>query len=212
MKAFLEIERVDINKNVISLGRRISKSFVLAFPALLVRQFLMDTLIDAIDIGGVTGSKKSTTTKFPLYCCSPGGRGAWGVPGYGANFGLLYADTLGIVVGSGTASEKPQDYGLATKINHGDAAGELIHFGTVVSNLVINAAPTNTGTFDIQAIFKNESGGSIDVEEVGVYAIGELASSTSPVEPFCILRDVITTVAVADGEYLLVKYTVQIST
>lgn len=212
MKAFLEIEHIDANKNVVSLSRQISKSFVMAFPALLVRQFLMNTLIDAKDIGGVVGSKKSVSTKCPLYCCSPGGRGAWAVPGYGANSAILYSDTLGIVVGSGTDVEKPQDYKLATKIDHGDAAGELIHFGTVVSNLVINAAPVSTGAFDIQAIFKNESGGSIDVEEVGVYAVGELASATSPVEMFCIIRDVIATVAVADGEYLRVTYTVQIST
>lgn len=212
MKAFLEIEHIDANKNVISLNKQISKSFVMAFPALLVRQFLMNTLIDAKDTGGATGSKKSSALESPLYCCSPGGRGAWVAPGYTSGGGIVYSDCLGIVVGSGTAVEKPQDYKLATKIDHGDAAGELTYFGTVVSNLVINAAPISTGTFDIQAIFKNESGGSIDVEEVGVYAMGEPASSVSPVEMFCIIRDVITTVAVANGEYLRVKYTVQIST
>jgi len=212
MKAFLEIEHIDANRNVISLSKQISKSFVMAFPALLVRQFLMNTLIDAKDVGGATGSKKSNALESPLYCSSPGGRGAWVAPGCASGGGIVYSDNLGIVIGSGTAVEKPQDYKLATKIVHGDAAGELIHFGTVVSNLVINAAPTSTGTFDIQAIFKNESGGSIDVEEVGVYAMGEPASSTSPMDLFCILRDVISTVAVADEEYLRVKYTVQIST
>ena len=212
MKAFLEIECIDVNKNAIFLSRQISKSFVKAFPALLVRQFLYNTIIDGMDIGGITASKSSASNEYPLYCCSPGGRGPWIYPGYTAGFGMAPSDCLGIVVGRGTDAEKPQDHKLATKIVHGDNTNELIHFGTVISNLIINSAPANTGTFDIQAIFKNESGGSIDVEEVGVYAVGEPDSATTPLDTFCILRDVITTVTVADEEYLRVKYTAQIST
>ena len=113
-------------------------------------------------------------------------------------------DTFGIQVGSGTTSPTPNDYILDNKINHGTGAGEL-RYGNVTVETV-SVTDTNVSQFRVIRVFTNDSGGSVDVNEIG------LVASFSGYYVL-IARDVLaSTVTLADGETLTVRYIVKVTT
>jgi len=80
--------------------------------------------------------------------------------------GASGADTRGLVVGTGTNAVTIADYALQTKIAHGISAGQL-QYG---SHTFI--APVTTGSNNdwyASRSFTNGSGGSITVNEIGIY-------------------------------------------
>ena len=112
----------------------------------------------------------------------------------------------GIQVGTGTAAVAITDYAMNTKIVHGTGAGQFVHYGCWVLNPVTGAS---SFAFDIERIFQNSSGGSITVNETGLY---DHDRKQSPYPSYCLIRDkLVAGVAVANGEYLKVKYTITVS-
>ncbi|GAI34202.1 unnamed protein product, partial [marine sediment metagenome] len=112
-------------------------------------------------------------------------------------------EKVGIQVGTGTTAPTPTDYALETRIAHGASAGQLQYSGTELLPLTY-AAPDVS--FTIRRYFTNGSGGSITVNEVGIYAL--IATTTA--WAVCAARDVVSPgVAVADGEILRVTYVPQ---
>ena len=123
----------------------------------------------------------------------------------------IFADQMGIVIGSDDTAVTPTDTALGTQIRSGEKTGTILHCGTGVYGIT-SEATGDTGSFKVLGIFYNTSGASIDVKEVGIYAGGNCGNETHPnIYTYCILRDVITTISLADTEFLKVEYTISIA-
>lgn len=119
-----------------------------------------------------------------------------------------YAGSTGIVVGTSSTAVAVADDNLVAQATHGSGAGQLVHYGCYGLNYTTGAS---TATFDIEREYRNDSGGSIVITEIGIYAITDMRTGNTG-KTFCIMRDVISpTVTVANTEYLKVKYTLQVS-
>jgi hypothetical protein len=97
---------------------------------------------------------------------------------------------------------------------YGESQGEFEYGGCEISNIAI-ANPN--GSFDIRRFFYNNSGASIDVEEVGLVVVGNHnytsgGNIATYLKPILAARDVVApALTVADTEILLVTYTVGIT-
>ena len=203
MHANLKIKK----QSVVVIDQR-SKSFVVGFVGLLARQWAQTNVV-VQDTGGT--ERTQDHANYFCYCQSCGGYGKTISYSLAGDYDMD-SDRRGIVIGSGTTTVAPDDYALATQIRSGEKTGTIYYCGTGVHGLTYEDTG-DTGSFKILGIFKNISGGSIDVKEVGVYASGENASATYPsLLNYCILHDNITTIALADGEFLEVEYTISIAT
>jgi len=117
-------------------------------------------------------------------------------------------DTKGIVVGSGTNAESFEHYALQTKIANGTGAGQLSYVASELHSISYNAG-TKVLTDTQIRYFNNNSGGSVDVNEVGIdcglYAGGAAQNCL-------ICRDKLaTTVTVPNTGQLKVTYTIQLT-
>lgn len=75
--------------------------------------------------------------------------------------------TKGIAVGSGTGAPAPGDYVLGTLIANGSGANQLNYQAqTSIQGAVISGANTS---FILERLFTNNSGGSITVNEIGMF-------------------------------------------
>ena len=124
----------------------------------------------------------------------------------------VFADEKGIVVGTSSTAVAVADDNLVAIIPNGTSAGQFVYYGCWGLNYTTGAS---SASFDIERIFRNSSGGSIVVAEIGMYCASTTGQSSPPPAVafgFCILRDVLgATVTVLDGEYLKVKYTITVS-
>lgn len=126
----------------------------------------------------------------------------------------ILADDCGIVIGTSSTAVAVADDNLVIPIARGSSAGQMIHYGCWSLNYTTGAS---SASFDVERIFRNDSGGSIVVAEIGIYVVGSTVGNGATVTysnvfGFCILRDVISpTVTVLNGEYLKVKYTITVS-
>lgn len=202
MRAYLKVKK----NNKIIIDKK-SKSFLIAFCGLMARQWCQssDTLND-------TGGNSHTLGEQGAAFCldSPGGYGHF-YSYLGEKHSSVLRDHRGIVIGSGTGTVAPNDHGLGNQISSGEKSGTILRIGEAVHGLTIDTG-TDTASFKILGIFKNISGGSIDVKEVGIYVQGDVGTQSYPnYFGYCILRDNITTISLADGEYLEVEYTISIA-
>lgn len=110
----------------------------------------------------------------------------------------------GIVAGTGTNAVTMTDYALQTLIAHGTGAGQL-SYGAVTFT-----GPTTSGKtryFEFQRALTNNSGGTITVNEIGVYVY-----PTSTAYYYMYLRDVLGSgVVVNNGQVLTIKYRVSVT-
>jgi len=203
MIALLEVKKEDVKGQTVVLHQDISRSFLLGFVGLMVRSWAAGQTESVIAIDA-QANNVANSLRREFYCC------IGGIGPYNQTAGVTRTDSndLGIVVGKGTGAFDTESFALGSKIDHGRGAGELEYFGTIATRL--SALGSNPFSFDIEAIFRNSSGVSVTVNEVGIYAVGYASIPTYKMS-YCILRDNITPIPVADGEYLKVKYTLQIS-
>lgn len=143
-----------------------------------------------------------------LFIHSVGGDG-----GYYMSYGLsntyigwiAKSSEQGIVVGTSTTALSPSQTILVAKVNHGQSTGELLHYACYPKDFSTN---TSDCTFELERIFWNNSGGSITVNEMGIYNVLSTALTTGSL----IARDLVSPgVAVANGEYLKITYTIKVS-
>ncbi|MBA7589973.1 hypothetical protein ES708_32072 [subsurface metagenome] len=121
----------------------------------------------------------------------------------------LEGQYIGIQVGTGITAVTPTDTALATRIAHGRSAGQLEYGGCELFGIAFSDP---NGEFTIRRYFTNASGGSITVNEVGIYSVGCSKKSSGYSWAFLIARDVVSPgVAVLDGEILRVTYVPQIT-
>lgn len=176
-----------------------SRSFLKPFLYLLCPRF-GGTGIQTVDIDNA-GQTPSAGVTVPVMWVQHPGREAE----IHYRYSNYTTNRVGIQVGTGTNAVTINDYALQTPIVHGDSAGEFVHYGTWLYNYTVGAS---TATFDAEKIFYNDSGGSITVNETALYGIYLTTTHTS----HCLIRDKLSSgVAVADTEYLKVKYTISVS-
>ena len=205
------IEKFRADGQLLESWKKPSKSFILNFIKTLYRAMSLDIGDDAnmttiFDILDNPVNLIYYTNLF--YCAGTSGKSRQYMK---SEYAYTYGEYLGIVVGTTSTAVAPSQTKLITPIAHGTAAGELEYFGM----LVMDEADFNvdTGTdeayFEIERIFRNASGNSITIEEIGINALAQSIGSSSN-KVFCILGDV-DTIVVADGEYLKIKYRIKVA-
>jgi len=113
----------------------------------------------------------------------------------------------GLVVGTGTAPNTVDTYALQSLIPHGTGSGQLSYGSHTFESLLVSS---NTIYFRIIRTFTNNSGASITVNEIGLYAKAYDSAGTARI--FCIARDVIPGgVTVGNGQTLTVRYILSIT-
>jgi len=114
-------------------------------------------------------------------------------------------DVYGIVVGTGTTPVDELDYKLESQIEHGTGSGQLYYGNTSVESISYD-----TFSFRIIRTFTNESGASIQVNEIGLIMDWQIQDGS---HHYALLaRDVLDTPAnVGDGQTLTVRYIISLS-
>lgn len=118
-------------------------------------------------------------------------------------YAVLGDDTQGIAIGTGAGASSFEDYAL-TKIAHGSAGGEMWYFAFEEVIQTWNSGP-RTWDIEMARIFRNYSGGSITVNEIGL--IGRYLYGYSSTDDYLVARDKLTSgIAVADDEVFAARY------
>jgi len=111
--------------------------------------------------------------------------------------------TYGIVVGSSNAAENFSDYKLTTPILSGSASGTLVYQASTITEAWNGGALEYTSTF--KRILNNNSGYSVNIGEVGIYARGSYNTAMY-------IRDVISPVIeVIDAAQLDIFYNITLA-
>ena len=109
-------------------------------------------------------------------------------------------DDYGPVVGTGDTAAANTDYLLQAQLTHGAGAGNITHGATTVGTAGVAGANVD---LEVERTFTNNTGSTIGVKEVGIYA-------QSVNHDFCIVRDVFPgTVNVPDKFSLTIYYTIR---
>lgn len=193
----LEAQTIHPEKGITRSKAWVSKSFLKNFLGCLAPQFDQDNNCSVVDTDG--NSRSEGYEKNVLYC--PMGYGGGFVYGYSETTEYK-GDTVGILIGTGSAANTALTYTLHTQIDHGTGSSEMEYFGGCMNDTTtVDGADSY---FDIERIFRNSSGGTISVSEYGIVV---LRGSTS--YRILIVRDVFSggdIVDVDDGEYFKVTY------
>ena len=206
------IEKFGADGQLLESWKKPSKSFLVNFIKTLYRAMSQDIGPDAnmTTILDVLDDPVSATSYVNLfYCVGASGKSRQWLK---TLYSYVYGEDVGIVVGTDSAAVAPSQTKLLAPIVHGTGAGELEYFGM----LVMDEADFNVDTgadeayFEIERIFRNASGGSITIEEIGINTAARLCSHVGVDRIFCILRDV-DSIEVADGEYLKIKYRIKVA-
>lgn len=196
--------------------RRRSRSFVQNFLKLHYIQLDQGVTLSATNIAGsnVTLSSNNEYYAIKMLCTAPGRGGAGHIGRQSsASGGALWSSSTnnGIVVGTGTTAVAPTDYALTTQIADGTSSGQLEHFpcgGTEVTT------SGSTASFTLERLFRNSSGGTITINEIGIYACWNENSGfgTSNQAHFCIVRDLVSPgFDILNGNYARIVYTMSVT-
>lgn len=209
LRAHLHVEKQTVDNKIVTVIDQPSRSFLLQFASLMARQWAQ-TQDTCKDTAGQSCNEDDVAC--PFHMTSVGGYGRGFYVGTDSVCDEFSADEQGIVIGTDSASVQPDQYAMVSQIRSGETSGKIMYCGTYLYGLTINPT-TDEAHFHVEALFKNMSGDSININEIGIYANGSSENDDFPnIQNYCILRDVVTTVTIADGEYLRVTYTISIAT
>jgi hypothetical protein len=228
MKTKITLQRYDREYNLLEEKEIQSRSWLLNLIKLLYLDHLGTSLAGVIDITNTARTLHATAVSDVRYIKSSlamagCGGGSYDIfcPGHifpFDNWQHIYVisvvdavhpgENVGIVIGTGVGAVAPLDYALGTKVAHGTGAGQMEHGGTEI--LIPTFADPN-GSMVMRRYLRNNSGGNITVQEVGIYATGVKYGDDAHIWLFCVARDLTGGFAVADTEILRVTYTVQIT-
>lgn len=206
VKLYYQIYKYDKNGKLIKrTHKKKSKSFVKYFLFHLGYLF-SGTQTQTLDVDG--NSRFLNGSFISFFNVIGAGLDSNHVIGFATINTNLGTDTIGsnrcgIQIGTGTTPITSTDYALATPIVHGSGSGKMLYYGCWCQNQTTSGS---SSSYDIERIFYNGSGSGITVNEMGVYCV-DYGSNYQ----FCAIRDLITPVTIANGEYLKVKYTIQIT-
>lgn len=206
------IEKFDNNRQLVESWNKSSKSFLLNFIKTLYRAMSQDNgdtanMLTVFDI--VDNPPGSTYYTNLFYCAGTSGKSRQYFKTFYHYY--TYGEYLGIVVGTDSTAVAPSQTKLIAPIEHGTAVDELEYFGMLVADEADFNVDTSADEayFEIERIFRNDSGGSITIEEIGINTLATAYPFQQNIV-FCILRDV-DTIEVADGEYLKIKYRIKVA-
>ncbi len=208
------IEKFSANGQLLEFWKKPSKSFLLGFIQTLYRGMSLDSggvaaMLTAFDVTDTPAASTNYSNLF--YCIGVSGKSRQYTRYQAGLVHYTFGAHLGIVVGTSNTAVSPSQTKLLSLIEHGTAAGELEYFGM----LIADEADFNTDAgadeayFEIERIFRNSSGGSVTIEEIGIYSLA-IRTPAQLDTVFCILRDT-DTIVVADGEYLKIKYRIKVA-
>lgn len=205
------IEKFDADGQLLESWKKPSRSFLLNFIKTLYRAISQDFGDEATMttvFGGSDEPISSSNYTNLFYCIGVSGKSRQYITRSFTAF--TYGEHLGIVVGTSLTPVAPSQTNLIAPIEHGTGTGELEYFGMYVMDEGDFNVDTDADEayFEIERIFRNVSGGSITIREIGINALASNYISNN--EVFCILRDV-DTIEVADGEYLKIKYRIKVA-
>lgn len=210
LKAYFQFERYDSEYQFLNRTRkRRSRSFVQGFLKLMYPLLDTDQTITITDINGASqtsiGSSNNNFSQHILASTAAGRKGVNVAEQRNTSTGLTSV-SVGIVAGTGTTAVTPTDFQLATRIADGVSSGTLEYFPSSGTGLTIS---NPTGSFRLERLFRNSSGGTITINEIGIYSMGDY---DNPPATFCTVRDLVFPgFAIADGEYARVIYTLSIT-
>lgn len=188
--AFIEATVFDRDGKVISHKKKPSRSFVRGFNHILCAQFRQETnpspAIQTKDTGGAVRDLRNANTPFQAD-------------------GVVGDDNYGIRVGTSNQAVDIEDFALIAAIAEGVGAGEMNHQAGSVTYLGVAAG---VSSFTVDRTILNNSGGTINVEEVGIYAITMRVGAVNTY--VMVVRDLYT-LAVPDGGGITVTYTIRIA-
>jgi len=181
--AYFTLEVKDKNGRLVKRIRRRSRSYVIGFLDFLAVHW-RNTSGSITDTGGTS----RTVGGAYVYACN----------------GAYQDDTYGPVVGTGTTAVAVTDTKLVTQIAQGTGAGQLDHQATTTT---APATSGSTRSFTVRRVLVNASGGTITIQECGVYA-KELTNSWK----FCLVRDLVSGgQAVPNGGSATLTYTIGVT-
>ncbi len=206
LEAFIALEVFDKDGRLIQRHKQRSHSWVRNAYNCLFTTLAGKNGNDAAPFGAGRLNWKDTggnvrTNNYPIFSATANVDDV-SVKGYRAG---AANDASGIVVGSGTNAESFEDYDLQTKIDNGSGAGQLSYVaGEAHSISYADTTMTNT----LARYFNNNSGGDVDVNEVGLI-FGQMSNLIY----HCLMsRDKLaSTVTVPDTGQLKVTYTIQLT-
>jgi hypothetical protein len=133
----------------------------------------------------------------------------WELPTATYNYGYMSpatSDDYGIVVGSGTTAYDFEQYKLTTLIVNGTGAGQL-SYAESEANTDSYDVPSKTFTVTLVRYMNNNSGGNVDVNEVGLYARGTALYGVY--NDWCQSRDLLaSTITIPTTGQLKTQYTI----
>lgn len=206
-EAFLELEVRDGNGQIMHHHRQRSHSWVRnAYNLLFCQMAAKDANDTTFGAGKLSGKQTNGTVRGVGY---PFGYGESNSVD-GTSYGLRAAagvDTKGIQVGSGTNAESFEDYALQTQITNGTGAGQLSYIASEVHSISYDAG-TKVLRNTLVRYFNNNSGGNVNVNEVGIvaYLQGQFNQN------YMMSRDKLpATITVPNTGQLRVTYTIQLT-
>lgn len=200
LRCYFRLNILDKDKNLIKKGRAYkTKSFVKQFLQLWYR----DIIVTSFTVKDTSGTNQLDASGNNLYHSPMTGGESNDFTITDTNDYFVGGNETGIVIGTGTNAVTPSDYQLQTIIADGDSSSQMKYYGGRYDNYTVDTG-TDESSFDVSRLFKNDSGGSITINEIGFYCL-DLDKK------YCIIRDKLTSgVAVSDTEYLEVTYTFKI--
>jgi len=169
----------------------------------------------AVTVNNTASGSSTTRDRMSLLSTGPGRGGSSltiaGATAASTTIVLGSSANNGIVVGTGTTAVAPTDYQLATQVVDGTSSGQLEIFPCGGTNFTTSGL---TASFDLERLFRNSSGGSITINEVGVYSAHDAYDgfSLGLLAHFCTIRDIVSPgFAVANGEYMRIVYTLSVT-
>jgi len=189
MKIFYELTTYNKNNKLKNKIRERCHSFVKPFLQSFYIATSGNTLTDIVAINGTASTQYGGTLVIT----------------HAGNSVEGSVNSKGIQVGINDTAVAITDYALNTQIINGTSTGRLEYYGTYTCNYLVSGS---TASFDIEGIFKNSSSGDIIIKEVGLY--GGYIYTNIPTT-CCFIRDICTPTTISDGEWLKVKYTIQVT-
>ncbi|MCF7634623.1 MAG: hypothetical protein LLF82_000087 [Dehalococcoides mccartyi] len=206
-EAFLELEVRGGNGQMLLHHRQRSHSWVRnAYNHLFCQMAAKDANDATFGAGKLSGKQTNGTVRGIGY---PFGYGESNSVD-GTSYGLRAAagiDTKGIQVGSGTNAESFEDYALQTQIANGTGAGQISYIASELHSISYDAG-TKVLRDTLIRYFNNNSGGNVNVNEVGIvaYLQGQFSQN------YMVSRDKLpATITVPTTGQLRVTYTIQLT-
>jgi hypothetical protein len=175
------LTETDSSGRVTSCSTNPSHSYLIGFLQLLYTP-LSQTSVTFKDINGLTKTGSTRSTNFQMD-------------------GAAGNTNLGIVAGTGTTAVAQTDYHLQTLIAQGSGSGQLSYGSETFTQAQTVGSTTS---FTTSRTLANNSGASITINEIGIYAYFYSGGSCY----ICIIRDVLASgQTIESGHNLTITYT-----